>query len=329
MNKKISGIVSLVLVFLTGGAIAAELTTLRYGQNASSTGSLSGLPLAVAERKGFFAREGINLVVVPIPGGTDRIVAALDKAEIDAGKNATPYLIQAVLKGSDAVAIVSQTTNPVYSVIARPEIKSFADLKGKVIGLSTPGDTITLSTLRLLAVKGMKASDFSAKAVVGTGARFDCLKAGECAAVPMGQPEDLAAIKQGYPRLAFTYEAGADLVFNVDMTRRGWGEKNRDTLVRMVRAFAASYEFMNDPKNRGEATNIVMDALKVSEEVAGQIFAPYLERDKNVLPKRGELSLKAFNQVLALMGESGVIPTPVPTAERFVDLQYLKAVGIQ
>jgi ABC-type nitrate/sulfonate/bicarbonate transport system substrate-binding protein len=113
------------------------------------------------------------------------------------------------------------------------------------------------------------------------------------------------------------------------MTRRGWGEKNRDTLVRMVRAFAASYEFMNDPKNRGEATNIVMDALKVSEEVAGQIFAPYLERDKNVLPKRGELSLKAFNQVLALMGESGVIPTPVPTAERFVDLQYLKAVGIQ
>ena len=35
------------------------------------------LPLTVAERKGFFVREGIHLVVVPIPGGTDRIVAAL------------------------------------------------------------------------------------------------------------------------------------------------------------------------------------------------------------------------------------------------------------
>jgi ABC-type nitrate/sulfonate/bicarbonate transport system substrate-binding protein len=234
-----------------------------------------------------------------------------------------------VLKGSDAVAIVAQTTNPVYSLIVRPEIKSFADLKGKIIGLSTPGDTITLSTLRLLAHKGIKASDFQAKAVVGTGARFDCLKSGECVAVPMGQPEDLGAIKQGYPRLGFTYEAGADLIFNVDMTRRAWGEKNKEPLVRLVRGFAASYEYMNDPKNHGDVTNTVKESLKVSDEIAREIFAPYLEPDKSVLPKKGELNLKAFNQVLQLMGESGVVPTPVPAAERFIDLRYLQAAGIQ
>ena len=164
---------------------------------------------------------------------------------------------------------------------------------------------------------------------MGTSARFDCLKAGECAAVPMGQPEDLSAIKQGYPRLGFTYEAGADLIFNVDMTRRAWGEKNQATLVRLVRGFAASYEFINDPKNHEEVTNIVMESLKVSEETARQIFAPYTQPDKNVLPKKGELSLSAFNRVLALMGEAGVIPTPIPTAERFIDLRYLQAAGIQ
>ena len=134
-------------------AYTAELITLRYGQNAASTGSLSALPLTVGERKGFFIREGLILEVVPIAGGTDRIVAALDKGEIDAGRNATPYLIQAVLKGSDAVAIVAQTTNPVYSLIVRPEIKNFADLKGKLVGLSTAGDTITLASVRLLAAK--------------------------------------------------------------------------------------------------------------------------------------------------------------------------------
>ena len=57
-------------------------------------------------------------------------MAALDKGEIDVGKNATPYMIQAVLKGSDAVAVMSQTTNPIYSLIVRPEIKSFSDLRG-------------------------------------------------------------------------------------------------------------------------------------------------------------------------------------------------------
>src|SRR5262245_10120885 len=310
-------------------ADAAELITLRYGQNATSAGSLSSLPLTVAERKGFFVREGLNLDVIAIPGGTDRIVAALDKGEIDAGKNATPYLIQAVLKGSDAVAIIAQTTNPVYSLMVRPEVKSFADLKGKVIGLSTPGDTITLSTVRLLAHRGIKAADFQGKPVVGTSARFDCLKSGECVAVPMGQPEDLGAIKQGYPRLGFTYEAGADLIFNVDMVRRAWGEKNQATLVRLVRGFAASYEFMNDPKNHGEVINIVMESLKISEETARQIFAPYAQLDKNVLPKKGELSLSAFNRVLALMSEAGIIPTPAPAAERFIDLRYLQAAGIQ
>jgi len=112
-------------------------------------------------------------------------------------------------------------------------------------------------------------------------------------AVPMGQPEDLGAIRDGYPRLGFTYEAGADLIFNIDMTRRAWGEKNKDALVRFVRAFAASYEYMNDPKNRAEITNIVKESLKVSNEMAREIFSPYTQPDKNVLPKRGELNLKA------------------------------------
>jgi ABC-type nitrate/sulfonate/bicarbonate transport system substrate-binding protein len=328
-RRRVIIIAALVWTNFSNCAYSTELITLRYGQNAASAGSLSSLPLTVAERKGFFVREGINLEVVPIPGGTDRIVAALDKGEIDTGKNATPYLIQAVLKGSDAVAIVAQTANPVYSLIARPEIKNFADLKGKVLGLSTAGDTITLSSVRLLAHKGVKASDFTAKAVVGTGARFDCLKSGECVAVPMGQPEDISAIKQGYRRLGYTYEAGADVIFNVDMTRRAWGEKNKETLRHFVRAFASAYEFMNDPKNRAEVTSVVKDSLKISEEVATEIFAPYLEPEKNVLPRRGELSVQAINQVLVLMAEAGVVPTPVPPAERFVDLQYLRAAGIR
>ena len=141
-------------------ARGGELITLRYGQNAAGVTGLSSLPLTLAQRKNFFVREGINLVVVPIAGGTDRIVTALDRGEIDAGKNATPYLIQAVLKGSDAVAIMSQTSNPIYSLIARPEIKTFVDLKGRTLGLSTPGDTITLSTLRLLALKRLRDDRF-------------------------------------------------------------------------------------------------------------------------------------------------------------------------
>ncbi len=329
MTRAIIAIFGALFSLNLSDAGAADSIKLRYGQNAASSGSLSSLPLTVAERKGVFIREGIDLVVVPIPGGTDRIVAALDKGEVDTGRNSTPYMIQAALQGSTSVAIAAQTLNPVYSLIVNPQIKSFADLKGKVVGLSTAGDTITLSTVRLLAHRGIKPADFKTKAVVGTGARFDCLKAGQCAAVPMGQPDDLAAIKQGYPRLGYNYEAGADLIFNVDMARREWGEKNQDTLVRFVRSFAAAYEFINDPKNRAEVEKIVAESLKTSTETAREIFAPYHDPEKKVLPKRGEIDLAAFNRVLALMADAGVIPNPAPPAERFVDLRYLKAAGIQ
>jgi NitT/TauT family transport system substrate-binding protein len=329
MNHRILLLAALLGASLPGAARCDELITLRYGQNAAGASGLSSLPLTVAQRKNFFPREKINLVVVPIAGGTDRIVAALDKGEIDAGKNATPYLIQAVLKGSDAVAIMSQTSNPIYSLIGRPDIKAFADLKGQTLGLSTPGDTITLSTLRLLAREHLEMTDFATKVVVGTAARFACLKSGECAAVPMGQPEDLDAIKQGFPRLAFTNKAGADLIFNVDMTRRAWGENNKDTLVRFVRAMASAYAFMNDPNNRDEVIKIVMETSGVPAAVAAEIFAPYLDPDKNVLPRKGELDLAAFDRVIALMAQVGAIHSPAAGAERFVDLQYAKAAGIQ
>jgi ABC-type nitrate/sulfonate/bicarbonate transport system substrate-binding protein len=314
---------------LASAAAAQPMTKLRYGQNAAGVSGLSSLPFNVALRKNYFPHEGIDLIMVPIPGGTDRIVAALDKGEIDVGKNATPYMIQAALHGSDAVAIMSQTTNPVYSLIVRPEIKSFADLKGKTIGLSTPGDTITLSTMRLLDAKAIKVGDYEAKAVVGTPARFQCLKSGECAATPMGQPEDLDAIRQGFPRLAFTYEAGADLIFNVDMARRAWGEQHKDTLVRFVRAMASAYEFMDDPKNRDESIKIVQETGKLAPDAAREIFAPYTRPELRVLPRRGELVIADFGRVLALMSEAGVIPKDTPPPQRFVDLQYLRAAGIQ
>jgi hypothetical protein len=39
--------------------------------------------------------------------------------------------------------------------------------------------------------------------------------------------------------------------------------------------------------------------------------------------------MPAFNRVIALMSDAGVVPKPPPPAEKFVDLQYLKAAGVQ
>ena len=214
---------------------AADTVTLRYGQIPSTARSVSTLYLFIAQQKGFFAREGVKLELVPIAGGTDKMVAALDRGAVDVTQTATPYLIRAALSGSDATAIAGETANPVYSLIVKPQIQSFAELKGKTLGLSLPVDTISISMRKLLALKGLGEGDYSVKELVGTPVRFDCLKRGECDAVPLGQPEDFIAIGGGYRRLGVSTEAVAAFQFQVIAARRAWAQTNKDAVVRFLR----------------------------------------------------------------------------------------------
>jgi NitT/TauT family transport system substrate-binding protein len=158
-----------IFVTLAGFSSAhAESATLRFGQIPSTARAVSSLYLYVAEKQGFFARENVAVDVMQIPGGTGNMVAALDRGEVDVTQTATPYLIQAVLNGSPAVAIAGTTANPIYSLIAKPEIKDFADLKGKLIGLSLPVDTISISMRKLFALKGLGQDDYRVKELVGS-----------------------------------------------------------------------------------------------------------------------------------------------------------------
>jgi len=307
---------------------AAESVTLRYGQIPSTVRSVSSLYAFIAQQKGFLARESIKLEHVPIPGGTDKMVAALGEGRVDVTQTASPYLIQAVLAGSDAVAIAGETANPIYSLIAKSEIASFSDLKGRLVGLSLPVDTISISMRKLLALKGLQEHDYRVKELVGSPVRFECLKRGECDAVPLGQPDDLVAIQQGYRRLGVSTEAVAAFQFQVIAARRAWAEANKDTLVRFIRAMASAFGFIRDGANRGEVIKAMVELTGASDDIARQTLALYFEPDRGVLPKQAEIDLKGLAQVIAFMAEGGVLEPPLPAPERFVDLQYLRAAGV-
>src|SRR5258708_5762508 len=176
--------------------------------------------------------------------------AARERGEVDITQTATRYLIEAVLRGSDAVGIASETANPIYSLIVKPEIASYADLKGKLIGLSLPIDMISVSMRKLLALHGLGAADYRVKELVGTPVRFNCLNAGECDAVPLSQPEDLIATAAGYRRLGLSTEAVSTFQFQLLAVKRSWAAENKDTLVRFLRALAASFRYFRDPPNR-------------------------------------------------------------------------------
>ena len=120
--------------------------------------SIFALPPLVAEREGYFFREGLNFNMLPVPGGGERLITALHDGTADISHVATPFLVQAALAGSDAVAVVAEFNNPVYSLVAKPENRTYADLKGKLIGFAAETGSITLSIRKLLALNGLRSS---------------------------------------------------------------------------------------------------------------------------------------------------------------------------
>ncbi len=44
---------------------------------------------------------------------------------------------------------------------------------------------------------------------------------------------------------------------------------------------------------------------------------------------RGEINIKGMTQVIAFIGEAGLLKEPLPTTERFVELKYLQMAGVK
>jgi ABC-type nitrate/sulfonate/bicarbonate transport system substrate-binding protein len=308
---------------------AAEAIPLRYGQAYSALRSIFALPLLVAEREGYFVREGLDFSMLPVPGGGEKLIAALHDGTADISHVATPFLIQAALAGSDAVAIAAEFNNPIYSLVAKPENRTYADLRGKLIGVAAETGSITIAIRKLLALNGLGRDDFRTRFVDGTPERLSCLTAGDCDAAPLGQPQDFVAMRRGFRLLGLSTEAVPEYLYTVTAARRSWADANKDAVVRYVRALSSAFRFIRDPAKREQLIRTIVDTTGFAEANARLTLALYFEPDRRVLPKLGEISLGGMEQAIAMMGESGILKAPLPRAERFVDLQYLHAAGVQ
>lgn len=310
-------------------AASAQMLNIRYGQDYSAAHSIYSLPISVAQRAGLFQREGLNVeVIVPVPGGSDKMITALNDNWIDVTHIATPFLIRAAMAGSDAVAIDAEFENPLYSLIAKPQIKTFADLRGKLVALANEQGSITISMRKLLAQHGLDRESYGVRTQEGTPQRQYCLFHSDCDAAVLGQPQDLQAIAQGYSLLGRSDEAVPDYLYTVTAVRRSWADTHKETIERFVRAMDAAFQFMRDPANRERVIRIIAETTGCSDAIAAQTLNLFFAPGRDVLPRRGEINLKALQQVIAMMGEAGLLKPPLPPAQRFVDLRYLQAAGV-
>jgi hypothetical protein len=94
------------------------------------------------------------------------------------------------------------------------------------------------------------------------------------------------------------------------------------------RAYGAAFRFLRDPVNRNGVADLIAETTGAPLEVARQILALYYQPDRGVMPKQAVIIKAGMAKVIEMLAETGQIAVP-PPAERFVDLQYLQAAGLQ
>ena len=108
--------------------------------------SVSALHSAVwvAEQKGLFRKHGLDTEIIVTGQGATVGIGGLLANDIQIASAGGDSLVNAALRGGDTVMIAAVVNQGLNRILARPEIKTPADLRGKKIGVTRIG-AISLS----------------------------------------------------------------------------------------------------------------------------------------------------------------------------------------
>jgi NitT/TauT family transport system substrate-binding protein len=128
------------------------------------------LPLTLAERRGAFKEEGLNVTINDFAGGA-RSLQALVGGSVDIVTGAYEHTIRMQAKGQDIKSVIELGRFPGMvlgvKLTHKDKVKTYGDLKGMKIGVTAPGSSTHFVLNALLAKDGVKPNEVS---IIGVGA---------------------------------------------------------------------------------------------------------------------------------------------------------------
>jgi ABC-type nitrate/sulfonate/bicarbonate transport system substrate-binding protein len=260
----------------------------------------------VGVEKGLFEKHGIKLDVVFTQGSGPAIQAVLGGSMHLASTTAgSAFLAQ--IQAPELKQVVGVVERSPYTLVVRPEIKSIADLKGKVLGASGVRAGADTETMRVMfRSAGLQESDYTVIAAGSSTIRSQALVKGTISGLAQFEPYVTMLKEQGMVALARAgdFPATRDLNLVVLVGMRTWYAKNEATMVRFHRAWAAATEWLYDPKNKAEAIQIYAARMKQSEAHGAAVYRSFVEEVKAYAP-RGEISrvgARNYAEVMKFLG---------------------------
>jgi ABC-type nitrate/sulfonate/bicarbonate transport system substrate-binding protein len=215
----------------------------------------------MARDAGLYAAQGLNVDIINMHGGS-KGAEELQAGRLDVMHVGLSSVIRVNQSGGD-LRVVGSLSNVIrFTFFSAPGVKTAADLKGGVIGISTFGSesdsTVTLALQRL----GLTRDDVVIKEYGGSARRLTAVKSGEIKATPLNEPIASLARQQGVNVLVDLVPDQIAWLFSGITVRHSDIQARRDLLTRFLKATAeGNYIALTDEKR---AKEVLQKELKIT-----------------------------------------------------------------
>lgn len=285
-------------------------------------------PLFVAEDKGLFAREEIEVAVTPTPGSVYQLTNLI-AGTFDIGMTAIDNVIaydegqgEVRVEGTPDLFAFMGGNHGFLSLVVQPEITTYADLKGADISVDALTTGFAFVLRKMLALNGLGDGDYRLVPVGGTLERWQALQQKAHAGTLLGTPFDLMGEAKGLRVLGKAVDQLRSYEALVGATRRSWAPAHRTELAGFIRGYVGALGWLFDRANKAEAIEILRRRVpQIGPELAAKTYDVFCAPGTGLHPKAA-LDLEGVQTALRLRSEYVQSRAPLTDPGKYYDLSY-------
>ena len=253
-----------VALFDVGTSLAIDNLRVAY----PSLSSTSVFSLVIAQKEGYFKEEGLNVELLSIRG--EIAIRTTLAGDVDFFTNAGSALAAAV-RGVPVRLVTVFQDKPSWDLIAQPEIKSVAQLRGKNIAVMSPEGSLAVVAREMLRKNGLDPTkDVNLVTMGGDEVRFPALQTKSIQATLFSTAMSIKAQKDGFSKLGNASEY-ANLVEGGLSTSVDKIKQNPEKILRFVRGALKGLNYYIS--KREPAIKYMMDTLRMNDrELVSSIY---------------------------------------------------------
>ena len=271
--------------------------------------------LIIAQKEGYLKEEGLDAQLLSIRG--EIAIRTTLAGEVDFFTNAGSALAAAV-RGVPVKIVTVFQDRPSWDLIAQPDIKSVAQLRGKNIGIMSPEGSLAVVAREILRKNGMDpGKDVNLVVMGGDEVRFPALQTKSIQATLFSTGMSLKAQKEGFTKLAMAGDY-ANLIEGGLATSNDRIKQSPEKMFRFIRAALKGLNFF--VVKREQSIKYMTDALRMNDREL--VNAIYDVQSKLVL-RDGFTNDKVLESMIEEMKKTTKVQRDIKISDIF-DLSFVK-----